>query len=213
MDITWLGHSCFRIKGKEAVVITDPCSPDTGYSLSKLRADIVTVSHSHSDHSYIQAIEGEYKMVNGPGEYELKGVFITGISTFHDNSQGSERGKNTVFLLEIDGVTLCHLGDIGQSLTSALEGELGDIGVLFLPVGGGTTIDISVAAEMVRSLTPKIVIPMHYKTPVMTKDFETLDKFLKQMGIKEAAPQPKLSVNRVTLPPSTQVVVLNYPNQ
>lgn len=213
MDINWLGHSCFRIKGKEAIVITDPCPPDTGYSLSKLRADIVTVSHSHSDHSYVQAIEGEYKVVKGPGEYELKGVFVTGISTFHDNSQGSERGKNTVYLLEMDGVTLCHLGDIGQSLTSALEEELGDIGVLFLPVGGRTTIDVSVAAEIVRSLAPKIVIPMHYKTPVLPKDFETLDKFLKQMGIKEVAPQPKLLVNRANLPPSTQVVVLSYPNQ
>lgn len=212
MDITWLGHSCFRIKGKEAIVITDPCHPDSGYSLGKLRADIVTVSHSHSDHSYIEAVEGEFKQIKGPGEYELKGVFITGIATFHDNSKGSERGKNNVFLFEIDGVTLCHLGDIGHPLSSDIEGELGEIGVLFLPVGGVTTIDGSVAGDIVRNLAPKIVIPMHYKTQALVKDLEPVDKFLKKMGIKEVTSQPKLSVNRSTLPPSTQVVILNYPH-
>jgi L-ascorbate metabolism protein UlaG (beta-lactamase superfamily) len=128
LDITWLGHSCFRIKGKEAVVITDPCHPSSGYPLGKLRADIVTLSHFHPGHSYLEAVEGEFKQIKGPGEYEIKGVFITGIATFHDNSQGSERGKNNVFLLEIDGVTLCHLGDIGHLLSSDIEGMMGDIG-------------------------------------------------------------------------------------
>ena len=213
MDITWLGHSCFRIKGKDAVVITDPCSPSLGYSLSKLRADIVTLSHFHPGHSYVEAIEGEFKEIKGPGEYELKGVFVTGIATFHDDSKGSERGKNNVYLIEIDGVTLCHLGDIGHSLSTALEEQIGDVGVLFLPVGGVTSIDSSKAADIVKNLSPKIVIPMHYKTPVLTKEIDTVDNFLKKMGIKEVAAQPKLSVNRTTLPPSTQVVILNYPNQ
>ncbi len=213
MDITWLGHSCFRIKGKEAVVVTDPCNPSLGYPLGKLRADIVTISHSHPGHSYIEAIEGEFKEIKGPGEYEMKGVFVTGIATFHDKSQGSERGRNTSYLLEIDGVTLCHLGDIGHAPTSAIEEELGDIGVLFLPVGGVNTIDSVVAAEIVRSLAPKVVIPMHYKTPALTKELDPLDKFLKQMGLKEITSQPRFSVNRSTLPPSTQVVVLSYPHQ
>lgn len=213
MDITWLGHSCFRIKGKEATVVTDPCHPDLGYPLSKLHADIVTVSHAHPGHSYVDAVEGEFKAVRGPGEYELKGVFITGIATFHDKSQGSERGKNTAYLLEIDGVTLCHLGDIGHALSSGMEEELGDVGVLLLPIGGVNTIDSSVAAEIVRSLAPKIVIPMHYKTTALTRELETLDKFLKKMGLKEIAPQPRFSVNRSTLPPSTQVVILSYPHQ
>lgn len=213
MDINWLGHSCFRIKGKEAVVITDPCHPSLGYPLGKLRADIVTMSHSHPGHSYIEAVDGEYRQIKGPGEYELKSVFVTGIATFHDKSQGSERGKNTIYLLEIDGVTLCHLGDIGHALSSDIEEELGDVGVLFLPIGGVNTIDSSVAAEIVRSLTPKIVIPMHYKTPALTRELEPLDKFLRKMGLKEIASQPKFSVNRSTLPPSTQVVILNYPHQ
>jgi L-ascorbate metabolism protein UlaG (beta-lactamase superfamily) len=213
LDITWFGQSCFRIKGKEAVVVTDPCPPDTGYRLGKIKADIVTVSHPHPDHSFTEAIEGEFKVIKGPGEYESKGVYITGISTFHDSNQGNDRGKNTVYLLEMDGVTLCHLGDIGHVLSSTVEGEIGDIGVLFLPVGGITTIDSSVAAEIVRMLAPKFVIPMHYKTPVVTKDLEPLDNFLRKMGLKELATQPKLSVNRSTLPPTTQVVILNYPNQ
>lgn len=213
MDINWLGHSCFRIKGKEAVVVTDPCHPSLGYPLGKLRADIVTVSHSHPGHSFIEAVDGEYRQIKGPGEYETKSVFVTGIATFHDKSQGSERGKNTIYLLEIDGVTLCHLGDIGHALSSGIEEELGDVGVLFLPIGGVNTIDSTVAAEIVRSLAPKIVIPMHYKTPALTKELEPLDKFLKKMGLKEIASQPKCSVNRSTLPPSTQVVILNYPHQ
>jgi L-ascorbate metabolism protein UlaG (beta-lactamase superfamily) len=213
LDITWLGHSCFRIKGKEAVVVTDPCHPSLGYPLGKLRADIVTVSHFHPGHSYVEAVEGEFKEIKGPGEYELKGVFITGIATFHDNSQGSERGKNNVYLLEVDGVTLCHLGDLGHSLSSDLEEQIGDVGVLFVPVGGINTIDSSKAGDIVRSLSPKIVIPMHYKTPALARDLETVDKFLKKMGIKEVPSQPKLSVNRSTLPPTTQVVILNYPHQ
>ena len=213
MDITWLGHSCFRIKGKEAVVVTDPCHPSLGYPVGKLRADIVTLSHFHPGHSYVEAVEGEFKEIKGPGEYELKGVFITGIATFHDSSQGSERGKNNVYLLEIDGVTLCHLGDIGHSLSSDVEEQIGDVGVLFIPVGGTNTIDSSKAGDIVRNLSPKIVIPMHYKTPALARDLETVDKFLKKMGIKEVASQPKLSVNRSTLPPTTQVVILNYPHQ
>ena len=211
MDITWLGHSCFRIKGKEAIVITDPCDPSLGYPLSKLRSDIVTVSHSHPGHSYVEAIEGEFKEIRGPGEYEIKGVFVTGIATYHDDSKGSERGKNTVYLIEIEGVTLCHLGDIGHALSSDMEEQIGDVGVLFLPVGEINTIDSSKAADIVKNLSPKVVIPMHYKTPASTKNLETVDKFLKKMGIKEVVPQPKLSVNRSSLPLSTQVVILNYP--
>jgi L-ascorbate metabolism protein UlaG (beta-lactamase superfamily) len=211
LDINWLGHSCFRIKGKEGSVITDPCNPASGYSLSKLKADIVTLSHNHPGHSYIEAVEPGFREINGPGEYEFKSIFISGLSTFHDNEKGNLRGKNTVFIMEIDGVTLCHLGDIGHSPVPDLEEELGDIGVLFIPVGGLNTIDSNIAAEIVRSLAPKIVIPMHYKTPVVTRDLEPVDKFLKKLGVKDIVSQPKLVVNRSTLPLNSQVVILNYP--
>ena len=211
MDINWLGHSCFRIKGKEAVVITDPCHPDTGYSIKKSNADIVTVSHQHPGHSYTDAVDNDFKVISSPGEYEMKGVYITGIASFHDNSEGAERGKNTVYIIELDGVTLCHLGDIGHLPSSRMEEEIGEVGVLFVPVGGISTIDISVASDIVRSLSPKIVIPMHHKTPKLTRNLDTAENFLKKLGVKETVSQPRLTFNRSTLPVSTQVVVLDYP--
>lgn len=211
MDITWLGHSCFRIKGKEALVITDPCHPSLGYTLSGLQADIVTLSHFHPGHCYTEAITGEFKEINGPGEYELKGAFVTGIATFHDTEQGEKLGKNTVYLLEMDGMTLCHLGDLGHFPASGLIEAIRDIDVLFSPVGGMSTIAGSTAAEIVRRLTPKIVVPMHYKTSKLVGELETVDRFLKELGIKEMVSQPKLSVNRSSLPSSTQVIVLDYP--
>jgi L-ascorbate metabolism protein UlaG (beta-lactamase superfamily) len=213
LDITWLGHSCFRIKGKEVVIITDPVNPNTGYSTGKLRGDIVTLSHSHAGHSYIEAMDGEYKVIKSPGEYEIKGIFINVFPSFHDNKNGAEKGKNNICLFEIEGLTICHLGDIGQTIPSNLTEEISDVGVLFIPVGGISTIDGSVAADIVRNLSPKIVIPMHYKTPEANKDLEPIDKFLKKMGIKEIESQVKLSVNRSTIPLTTQVIVLKYPNQ
>jgi len=210
LDITWLGHSCFRIKGKEVTVITDPCHPSLGYSLSRLQANIVTLSHFHPGHSYTQAVTGEFKVIKGPGEYELKETFITGIATWHDADQGQKLGKNTVYLLELDSITLCHLGDLGHLPDSELIEDMGDIDVLFLPVGGISTIGGSTAAEIVRRLTPKVAIPMHYKTPALKKELEPVDKFLKEAGVKEKVSQPKLSVSRSNLPTSTQVIVLDY---
>jgi L-ascorbate metabolism protein UlaG (beta-lactamase superfamily) len=211
LDINWLGHSCFRIKSKEAVIVTDPCNPASGYSLSKLKADIVTSSHNHPGHSYFEALEPGFREISGPGEYELKNIFITGLATYHDNEKGNARGKNTVFLIEVDGLTVCHLGDIGHTPASDLEEELGDIGVLLIPVGGLNTIDSNIATEIVRNLAPKIVIPMHYKTAVVSRDLDPVDKFLKKLGIKEVVSQPKLVINKSTLPLNTQVIVLNYP--
>jgi L-ascorbate metabolism protein UlaG (beta-lactamase superfamily) len=212
LDISWLGHSCFRIKGKEVTVITDPCHPSLGYSLSRLQANIVTLSHFHPGHSYIEAITSEFRVIKGPGEYELGGIFITGIATWHDAVKGEKLGKNTVYLLEMDGMALCHLGDLGHLPSPELIEDMGDIDVLFLPVGGVSTIGSSTAAEIVRRLTPKVVIPMHYKTAALTTELEPVDKFLKEMGIKEKVSQPKLSVNRSNLPTSTQIVVLDYPH-
>jgi len=212
LEITWLGHSCFRIKGKSAVVITDPCHPSLGYSLDKLQADMVTLSHSHPGHCYIEAITGEFKQIKGPGEYEIKSTFITGIATFHDADRGETRGKNTVYLIEMDGMTLCHLGDLGHPLSSDVMEEIDDVEVLFLPVGGVSTIGSSTAAEIVRHLTPKIVIPMHYKTPSLTVELEPVDKFLKELGVNEIAPQSKLSVTLSNLPSSTKVIIFDYPH-
>ncbi len=210
MDISWLGHSCFRISGRQTTVITDPYPPDLGYSLGKPTAHIVTISHLHPGHAYIQGISGEPRTVTGPGEYEISGVLITGIATFHDQERGEKRGKNTVYLLEVDEVSVCHLGDLGHVLTSGQVEEISNVDVLLLPVGGVSTINAPMAAEVVRQLGPKAVIPMHYKTPALSRELEPVARFLKEIGVKEINSQPKLSVTKSSLPASTQVFLLDY---
>lgn len=210
VEINWLGHSCFRIRSGQVVIVTDPYPPDLGYSLGKLTARIVTVSHQHPAHSYVQGVGGEPKLVTRPGEYEINGVLIIGIATFHDAQRGRSRGKNTVYLMEIDGVSICHLGDLGHVLTTEQVEEIGNVDVLLLPVGGVSTINAPLAAEVVRQLEPKAVIPMHYKTPALNRKLEGVDEFLKEMGIEQINSQPKLSLARSSLPASTQVFLLDY---
>ena len=210
MDITWLGHSCFKIKGIRTTIIIDPYSPDLGYSLGKPSANIVCVSHQHPGHCYVEGVDGEPRRVTGPGEYEISGVLIIGIATFHDKERGGTRGKNTVYLIEIDEVSVCHLGDLGHVLTAEQVEELGNVDVLLLPVGGVSTIDAPIAAEVVRQLEPKLVIPMHYKTPEVNRELEPVERFLKEIGVQEANLQPKLSVSRSNLPDSMQVCLLSY---
>ena len=212
MDISWLGHSCFRLKGSHATVITDPYSPDLGYSLGKTTARIVTVSHQHAGHSYIQGIGGQPKVVSRPGEYEISGVLVIGIATFHDGEGGKKRGKNTAYLMEIDEISVCHLGDLGHVLTGEQVEEIDNVDVLLLPVGGVSTINASKAAEVVRQLEPKVVIPMHYKTPALSWELEPVDRFLKEIGAKQVDPLPKLSLTKSSLPASTQVFLLDYPH-
>ncbi len=210
MDISWLGHSCFRIKGRQAVIITDPYPPDLGYSLDKQTANIVTVSHQHPSHSYVQGVGDEPKLVTGPGEYEISGVLIIGIATFHDAEGGRKRGKNTVYLMEVDGVSVCHLGDLGHVLTAEQVEEIDNVDVLLLSVGGVSTINAPMAAEVVRQLEPKVVVPMHYKTPVLSRELAPVEEFLKEMGIEQVNSQPKLSLTRSSLPTGTQVFLLDY---
>jgi L-ascorbate metabolism protein UlaG (beta-lactamase superfamily) len=209
MEIMWLGYSCFRLKGKNTTVVTDPYPPGLGYTLDKTTAQVITLSHRHANHSFVEAISGEPRQVFRPGEYEIAGTLIIGISTFHDAENGARSGKNTVFVIEIDDVTICHLGDLGHPLNSKQVEELGNIDVLLVPVGGGNTIGAGQAAGIVRAMEPKIVIPMHYKTPALLKELDPVDKFLKEMGINEAVPQPKLTVSKSGLPLATQVVLLN----
>jgi len=210
MDISWLGHSCFRIRGSNAIVVTDPYSPDSGYSLGKPTARVVTVSHQHSGHSYVRGIGGEPKLVIRPGEYEISGVLIIGIETFHDADRGSKRGKNIVYLMEVDEVSVCHLGDLGHVLTAEQVEEIGNVDVLLLPVGGVSTINASMAAEVVRQLEPKAVVPMHYKTSALSWELEPVERFLKEIGVEQVEPQPKLSLTKSSLPASTQVFLLDY---
>ena len=210
MDINWLGHSCFRIKGSHATIITDPYPPDLGYSLGKPTAHIVTVSHQHPGHSYVQGIGGKPRLVTQPGEYEISGILIIGIATFHDREKGEKRGKNTAYLMEVDEVTVCHLGDLGHVLTTEQVEELGNVDILLLPVGGVSTINAPIAAEVVRQLEPKVIVPMHYKTETLTWELEPVERFLKEMGVREVTPQPKLSFTKPSLPATTQVFLLDY---
>jgi L-ascorbate metabolism protein UlaG (beta-lactamase superfamily) len=149
-------------------------------------------------------------LVTGPGEYEIGGVLIIGIATFHDGEGGRKRGKNTAYLMEIDEISVCHLGDLGHVLTAEQVEELDNVDVLLLPVGGVSTINAPLAAEVVRQLEPKVVVPMHYKTSALTRELEPVEKFLKEIGVKQVTPQPKLSLTRSSLPDSMQVFLLDY---
>ena len=211
MEISWLGHSCFRIKGNQGIVITDPYPPDLGYSLGKPSANLVTVSHPHPSHSYVQGVTGAPKTVTRPGEYEIGDILIIGVATFHDEEKGNQRGKNTAYLVEIDEVSVCHLGDLGHVLTAGQTEEIDSVDVLLLPVGGVSTINAPMAAEVVRQLEPKVIIPMHYKTPRLSRELEPVDRFLREIGAKEVSPQPKLSLTKSSLPVTMQVFLLDYP--
>lgn len=210
MEIVWLGHSCFRIRGREATVVLDPCPPSTGYGLSKPTADIVTISHKHDDHSYMKAVAGHPTVLDGPGEYEIHGAFITGISTYHDDRRGAERGENLVFRIEMEDIRVCHLGDLGHAPTAEQAEEITGADVLLVPVGGGSTIDGAKAAEIVSLLEARLVIPMHYKTDISKGALEPPDRFLKEMGVTAVEPQPKLSLSKSAIPNETQVMVLDY---
>ena len=210
MEIVWLGHACFRLRGREATIVTDPCPPSTGYGIGKPTADIVTVSHYHEDHSYLKAVAGTPTVIDGPGEYEVHGAFITGVSTYHDRRQGAEQGANLAFVVEMEDLRVCHLGDLGHTPTPEQVEEMSGADVLLVPVGGQTTLDGPAAAEVVNLLEPRLVIPMHYKTEATKDRLEPPDRFLKEMGAGALERQPKLTVTASSLPHETQVVLLDY---
>lgn len=210
MEITWYGQSCFRLRDRLATVITDPYDKGIGYTLPRVRADIVTVSHDHPDHNYVKGIKGQPKIIVGPGEYEVRGVFITGVPTFHDRKKGASRGRNTVFLFDFDGLTVCHLGDLGHVPTQSQVEALSDIDVLLIPVGSVSTINAAQAAEVISLLEPRLVIPMHYKTKALEVKLDSVSKFLKEMGLSKLATQESLKLTKSGLPDETQVMLLDY---
>jgi L-ascorbate metabolism protein UlaG (beta-lactamase superfamily) len=213
MDIIPLGHSSFKIRSKRATIVLDPYSSErVGMKFPKnTDADIITVSHAHEDHNAVFAVSGNPYIVDGPGEYEIKGVAIIGVASYHDANNGIDRGKNTIYHIEVDSLHLAHLGDLGTTLTPSQLEELDGVDILFVPVGGFFTIDAATAIKVIESIEPKIVIPMHYsRTELNPKIFEKLEPvsvFLKQIG-KEVAPVPKLSITKDKLPAEMQVVVL-----
>ncbi len=209
MDIDWYGQSCFRLREGSVTVVTDPYDRSIGYNLPRLRADLVTCSHDAPGHSNASAIKGDPKVLTRPGEYEVKGIFITGIQTWRGGSAGSTaKEENTVFVFEFGDMTVCHLGDLSRVLTQAQVESMPNVDILLVPVGDGSALDADKAAEVISQLEPRLVIPMHYLTPYTTLKLDPLSKFLKEMGVAESPAVEMLRTSRSQLPQETQVVVL-----
>jgi len=208
MEISWLGHSCFQLRGKNVTLITDPFSPQLGHSLGKISAPIVTISHNHPGHNFASGVDGDPRIVRGPGEYEISDVLITGVASYHDNKHGQELGRNTIYIIHMDDLIICHLGDLGHILQEEQLEEVADADMLLVPIGGQHTINAAQAAEVISQVEPHIVIPMHYSPPIGDVP-NPLDKFCREMGIEAINPQPKLSITRSALPAETQVVILS----
>jgi L-ascorbate metabolism protein UlaG (beta-lactamase superfamily) len=213
MDIFHLGHSSFKLKGKAMTLVTDPFDSDeVGIKFPKTEADVVTVSHSHADHSATSSLENDPLVITGPGEYEVKGVRIVGIASYHDDTKGSQRGKNVLFRITIDGISFLHCGDLGHLLSQDEIEHLDGIDVLLVPVGGVYSLTPSQAKELVAKVEPRIVIPMHYQvTGLDPKKYGSLapvSEFLKEMGKEGIVPIPKLNITKDKLPEEQTIVVL-----
>ena len=206
-EIRWYGHNCFRIRGKDAVVLTDPVGKETGYSLARTTADVVTISSDRPEHANLNAIKPEFDTVTGPGEYEMHEVFITGIRTHLDEEKGKVRGHNTVYLIEMDGMTFCHLGDLGHALGEDDTEAIGDVDVLLVPAGSAT-LDPAKAAEITSQLSPKVVIPMQFATTSGDRSLANLENFCRNLGVSVPEPTEKLSLKASDLGETLQVVAL-----
>lgn len=215
MHITWLKHSSFKFQDKTGsdglTLITDPFdSKYVGLKMPSLEADILTISHDHEDHSNKAAIRGNPYIVDSAGEFDVKGVSILGVESYHDEKEGGERGKNVIFRFEIDGIVVTHLGDLGHTLDNKqLQGLIGT-DILIIPVGGVYTLNAKKAAEVVSQIEPRIVIPMHYQTKGLTKEFKDIDgvdKFIKEMGIKPTY-EEKLKINKKDLPQDEMELII-----
>lgn len=217
MEITWIGHSCFKLRGKTGTLLTDPFDDSVGLPFPKISADIVTVSHGHGDHNSVGRVSGTSRrphpfIITEPGEYEATEIGVFGFPSFHDDRGGVERGGNLITVIHMDGVTFAHLGDLGHLLGDKQVSALDGVDVLFVPVGGVYTIDAKQASEVVEAIEPSIVVPMHYKLPGMREAFsqlESVETFLKQMGKEGVVPVEKLTVTPESLPDELGVVVLH----
>lgn len=212
MEIKWYGQSCFRVKDNDKIIVFDPFSNDIGLTLPKLIADIILVSHNHHDHNNVVAIISEDNkkpfIVASPGEYEVSGVYIHGISSFHDKKEGEERGQNTIYVVNFNGIKICHLGDLGTPLSNGNLEALGEIDILFVPVGGKYTINIKEVMEVINQIDPKIIIPMHYKIPGLNIDIDGIENFAKQFKISSPEGQDFLKINKVDLPAKEREAII-----
>jgi len=211
MKVKWLGHSCFLVTSKSGIrIITDPYAVGGGINYAPIEetADIVVVSHGHSDHSNVSAVQGKPEVVKGDGIKTAKGIQFKGITTYHDASQGTQRGLNTIFCFTIDDIKLCHLGDLGHVPSPGQVNEIGAVDILFIPVGGFYTIDASVASQVCDKLKPKVVIPMHFKTPKCTYPIAGVEDFLKVKKNVRKVGDSEVDFERERLPAATEIVLL-----
>ena len=207
MELVWLGHSCFRLRTDKSVILTDPFPDGVGLSMGVVQALAVTISHGHPSHSNSQGVDGEPMLLDGPGEYELSGIYVTGVMT--PAGEGDPAGKrNTAYLIEMENLRICHLGDVSTALATRQVEALSPVDVLLVPAGGGCTVTASQALEMVRRLEPRIVVPMHYKPAGLPGPLGDSGPFLRELGLREVEPQARLSVTVTSLPPEMRVVVL-----
>ena len=215
MEIIWYGHSCFRMVERGlAAVVTDPYdSRQVGYDPLKLKADIVTVSHDAPGHNFTQAVKGDPRLITGPGEYEIGGVFITGVQTNGHVKKDSDEPRNTLYVFDYNGLTVAHLGDMSRVPSQTEVEALGTVNVALVPVGSGGGLNAAKAAEVINLLEPNIVIPMHYATKAATAKLDPLSKFLKEMGLADVETLPSIKIaNAKSLPAETRVMVLDYQN-
>lgn len=222
MDITYLGHSSFKIIAnsepygvkQKVSIITDPFDPDmVGMKYSGVEADIVTVSHDHEDHNRSDLVKGVKKVLSGPGEYEISGISFIGIASFHDGLNGKKRGRNTIFIIEAEGLRLAHLGDLGHTLSNTTLEQMGDIDILMVPVGGEYTIGPKQASEVAGKIDPCFIIPMHYQVsdlnPKVFSKLAPVDIFLKETGlIVEKTAKFSIKKEEVTQDAAAKIILL-----
>lgn len=212
MELIWYGHACFRLKERNITVITDPYDKTLGLPLPRPKADIVTVSHPSPHHNYLAGVKGEFKVIDSPGEYEIGGIFVTGISLPSPKKKGDQSQpatSNNIFVIYMDEIMLCHLGDLNHVPTQEQVEDMGSIDVLMIPVGGGQrALNAAQAAEVISLIEPHIVIPMHYHLPDITIKLDPVDKFLKEMGITKADRVDTLKLTKTSLPEETEIVLL-----
>lgn len=211
MIITWLGHSCFKIQDKISpdgvTVVTDPFNKTIGLKVPNFDANIITVSHNHADHNNVKALRGNPFIINTAGEYDVKGVMIEGIESYHDEKHGAERGDNIIYRIEMDNIIIVHLGDLGHVLDNKQLEKLVGTDILFIPVGGIYTLDAKKAVEVISQIEPRIIIPMHYKTKNLKINIDGVDKFVKELGIKPTE-EEKLKISKKDLPQEDMELVL-----
>lgn len=212
MEIFWYGHSCFRMTERGlATVVVDPFDSNAvGYFPLKLKSDIVAVSHDAPGHNYTNAVKGTSHTLSGPGEYEIGGVFITAVQTDGIGRKKGDQPRNTLYVFDYDGLTVAHLGDLKQVPSQAEVEALGPVNIVLIPTGGGGGLNASKAAEVVSQLEPNIIIPMHYQTRDGKIPLDSLDKFIKEMGLQPIEPVPSLKISKSGLPSESKVIVLDY---